>query len=74
MRSSKASSGMKTLETEFDELELDAFKDKLQSMQAALHDIDRWLMQGVANGRLSADRKRDIAYYAKRIADTITKL
>lgn len=44
--------------------------DKLMSMQAALHDIDRWLMQGIANGRLSAD----IAYHANRIAEQITYL
>lgn len=59
---------------ELKDLELEGFKDKLQSMQAALHDIDRWLMQGVANGRLSHDRKTDIAYHAERIAREIKKL
>jgi hypothetical protein len=48
--------------------------EKFMSMQAELHDIDRWLMQGVANGRLSADRKKDIIYHAYRIADGIRKL
>lgn len=51
-----------------------SFEERIQSIQSSLHDIDRWLVQALCAGRLSVDRRHDIEYHAKRIAESVGKL